>query len=336
MPESTGLETGIYLLTPTHCGTGQVVGAVDLPIARERHTEHPILPATSLKGVLVDVRELDTWRGASGLSPEQLNTLFGPKPPGQDRAEGQTNDLYAGSLIVTDARLLAFPVRSLSSAYYRVTCPLVIDRWLRTRQALGLRDLAIHVDDVRNGVYGASAQLPKKLVIEDLVLPVHDATSPTLGRIAEHWAGLIPATAVERTQFASRLLCVPDTIFADLVKRTTPVTARVQLTEKKTTDNGGNLWYEETLPADCLFVVHFSTRPGKTEALTQVGALLKARSVFQVGGNETVGQGLYWWTPQGETSAPAHPSPTPKPGGPHQVPAPAPSSNSKKGGHHGR
>lgn len=340
MSESTGLETGIYLLTPTHCGTGQVMGAVDLPIARERHTDHPILPATSLKGVLVDVREIEAWRGPSGLTKEQLDTLFGPKPPSQNRGEGQATELYAGALVVTDARLLAFPVRSLSAAYYRVTCPLVIERWLRTRQALGLPDLSIRVDDVRNGVFGASAQLPQKLIIEDLVLPVNDATNPTLVRIAEHWAGLIPAAAVERAQFAGRLLCVPDTVFADLVKRTTPVTARVQLTENKTTDNGGNLWYEETLPADCLFVVHFSTRPGKTEALSQVGALLKARSVYQVGGNETVGQGLYWWTAHsgGRSAAPpaATPTPPPRPGGPAPVRAPSPSPHPKNGGHHGR
>ena len=51
----TCVETGIYLLAPTHVGTGQAAGAVDLPIARERHTGHPYLPATALKGVARDV-----------------------------------------------------------------------------------------------------------------------------------------------------------------------------------------------------------------------------------------------------------------------------------------
>ena len=48
--EPAGL-IGIYTLTPTHCGSGQAAGAVDLPIIREAHTRFPILPATAIKGV---------------------------------------------------------------------------------------------------------------------------------------------------------------------------------------------------------------------------------------------------------------------------------------------
>lgn len=37
---------GIYTLTPTHFGTGQTTGAIDLPIARDASTDFPVLPAT--------------------------------------------------------------------------------------------------------------------------------------------------------------------------------------------------------------------------------------------------------------------------------------------------
>ena len=43
------LLTGIYTLTPIHCGTGQTTDAVDLPVARDAATGFPILPATSLE-----------------------------------------------------------------------------------------------------------------------------------------------------------------------------------------------------------------------------------------------------------------------------------------------
>ena len=45
------IVTGIYTLTPTHCGTGRARRAVDLSVAREEHTGFPILPPSSVKGV---------------------------------------------------------------------------------------------------------------------------------------------------------------------------------------------------------------------------------------------------------------------------------------------
>jgi CRISPR-associated protein Cmr4 len=44
----------LHALTPLHVGTGQAVGNVDLPIAREKATGFPIVPASALKGVLRD------------------------------------------------------------------------------------------------------------------------------------------------------------------------------------------------------------------------------------------------------------------------------------------
>ena len=41
-------------LSPLHAGTGQGIGAIDLPIAREKATGIPYLPGSSLKGVLRD------------------------------------------------------------------------------------------------------------------------------------------------------------------------------------------------------------------------------------------------------------------------------------------
>ena len=46
--------SGIYTISPTHCGIGQACGAVDLPIARDASTQFPVLPATSIKGVVRD------------------------------------------------------------------------------------------------------------------------------------------------------------------------------------------------------------------------------------------------------------------------------------------
>ena len=42
----------LQAISPLHAGTGQGVGAIDLPIAREKATDIPMVPGSTLKGVL--------------------------------------------------------------------------------------------------------------------------------------------------------------------------------------------------------------------------------------------------------------------------------------------
>jgi CRISPR-associated protein Cmr4 len=42
----------VHALSSLHAGTGQGVGTIDLPIARERATDLPVIPGSSIKGCL--------------------------------------------------------------------------------------------------------------------------------------------------------------------------------------------------------------------------------------------------------------------------------------------
>ena len=44
----------LYCVTSLHAGAGQSVGAVDLPIQRERHTAWPMVQASGVKGAFRD------------------------------------------------------------------------------------------------------------------------------------------------------------------------------------------------------------------------------------------------------------------------------------------
>ena len=44
----------LHALSALHVGTGQSIGAIDLPIARSRATNLPLVPGSALKGVLRD------------------------------------------------------------------------------------------------------------------------------------------------------------------------------------------------------------------------------------------------------------------------------------------
>jgi len=295
------IEIGVYLLTPTHLGSGQAAAAVDLPIIRESHTDYPLLPGTAIKGVL--------RQHASRTDPEITTTLFGTEPPQSGAPD--TRATNPGALVFTDGHLLAFPVRSLQAAFYWVTCPWVMERWIRQRKAVGLDAPELQVSSLAP----AATFTPRNnaLVLENrLVEGVTEKED--LQAIGKEWSTLLPANEPQlQERFQSHLVSVPDELFADLVRRTTPVNARIQLTPGKTTDkwvdpdNGnkeysGNLWYEETLPPDCLFSTLVTTRDGSDDPITGITLLFEEVTVAQIGGNETVGQGLATWTMKGDVS----------------------------------
>src|SRR5690606_27537503 len=101
---------GFLAETAIHCGAGRSAGIVDLPIAREAATDYPFIAGSSLKGALRD--------RAESLGRTDVGEMFGR--PDQ-----------AGRLLISDARLLLLPVRSLTGAYRWVTCPLILERYQR-------------------------------------------------------------------------------------------------------------------------------------------------------------------------------------------------------------
>ena len=107
----------IFTRTPLHVGAGNSVGAVDSPVMRERHTRIPIIPGSSLKGVLADL-----WNDEKCERTQEGKKLFG-----EDDARN-ASDAKAGQLLVGEARVLAFPVRSAKGSFAWISCPLALRR----------------------------------------------------------------------------------------------------------------------------------------------------------------------------------------------------------------
>lgn len=293
---------GLYTLSPTHYGTGQTTGAVDLPIARDAATGFPVLPATGIKGVLRDVAER-----TDGLN-SKIKDLFGPTIGGED-----SESLTTGRLAFTEARLIAYPARSLSQPFLHVTCPLILDGLARDVRATGADGflppdrLAVEAVEAAKGAKVADPALDgQAVVLEDLIYPAEEvAHDKAVETIAQTLATLIPAEeTATRGRLTRGLVVIPDTDFGVLMQSAVPVRARVQLTSGKTTDEfegkKGNLWYEEVLPSDCLFAVLIGERRSRVGGsngedkgtLADLLAQADAFRVLQIGGNETVGQGL--------------------------------------------
>jgi CRISPR-associated protein Cmr4 len=275
----------VHALSPLHAGTGQGVGVIDQPIAREKATEIPFLPGSTLKGVFRDA------------CPEADRTnIFGP-----DTANA---DLHAGAVTFTDARLLLLPVRSVHGVFAWVTSPLLLRRLVRdAHDVQGSSPLPQNVPTpgkdnaclVSDQVCALTMTVnnSQKVVLEDL--PLEPATSPDVTQWA-NWLGtaLFPQDAGWQSAVKERLCIVQDDTLGFLLETATEITARIRLEDEKKTVAKGALWYEEALPVETLLVSLVVAAPNakaKADKVFQTVTSL-AEKTMQFGGNASVGRGL--------------------------------------------
>lgn len=280
----------LQAITFLHPGTGQTTGVVDLPIQREVHTGFPMLAASGLKGSLRDKAE-HQW----GRDSERVNIVFG--------AQVEAENPAAGSLSLTDARMLAFPVRSLQQVFVWITCPLVLERLKRDAGFIGLAgpDFSEAMSPHEGkAIVAEDSGLDGTLVLEEIQFKVDDK------KIPEHTMAFINGKLRPDSGFDSkRLVIVPNLDFEYLTNYCTQISTRIKLNDQKTTTGGGgNMWVEETLPPEtimyALAVCHAPRMQAKEnmggngqgpEQVSQWLEMLAADGYLQIGGNETVGQG---------------------------------------------
>lgn len=282
MPETTLLF--LHALTAMHPGSGTALGVVDLPVQRERHTGWPTIPGTSLKGVLkAEARATGT------LTNGQLAALFGP--------DTNNADEHAGAIAFTDARLLAFPVRSLKGIFAWVTCPEALSRLRRDLELTQLGKLPAVPDGGERAVVAKGSPLcqEKSVVLEEFAFDnVEEGADAVAGWIADNAVG--DGDSAERLK--KRLVIVGDNEFAHFVQHATEVTARIALNYETKTVRAKALFYEEFLPAETLFysvVLAEKSRRSKDgmQARDVLKTLVDLRlATIQIGAGETIGKGL--------------------------------------------
>jgi len=272
-------------LTPVHPGTGQDSSSViDLPVAREAATRFPVIPASSLKGVLRDGRGL---KKDEEYKPEELElALRARKTYGyagsRKKHDGTTEDISeAGELTLTDARLLLLPVRSYAGTFALITCPLVLQRLGRDAAALGLPlNLPKAEATGEQALAGSAIQHDKKVILEDIDLSVAGSSDALAKAISEAVFGREEAYLVERFALVS------NDVFSYFCETGLEVFARVRLESETKTVAGGALWYEEAIPTEAVFSSFAIAKDA------QHFAELTNSSYLQIGGKASVGRGL--------------------------------------------
>lgn len=284
---------GLYTETPLHCGAESGTGYVDLPIQRERHTGFPVIPGSTLKGVLRD--ETKALLAKQGKKPEdiarRLRAVFG---------SDDSDDPSPGQVSFGDGILVAFPVRSSGIPFHWVSCPFVLERLFRL---LG-RDAQVEAPPA-GSCWGRTAG---DVLLEEIRL----TRKPLAAFFAEQGEGLtdllslLPSAArgfaYTRSVLPVRLLILSDADFRELTETGTEVLTRIKLTALGTTtnlkegehseikgaDRKGNMFVEEVVPPETLFVSPLRA----AGAESGFGDELRELHVVRIGGDETVGRGI--------------------------------------------
>jgi CRISPR-associated protein Cmr4 len=287
----------IYVETPLHAGTGRGLGAVDLPIQRERTTGYPIVQASSLKGRLRAASDPDFNANLqSKLSKKEHLSIFGPDT-------GNASD-HAGALSVGDARILLFPVRSLIGVFAWTTSRDALARFLREAQMVGLqvhwqlppepaKDIAL--------VSGAVLKAGESVVLEEFRFTPDESQTDTVKKIGRWLAdNALPQTGYEywKDALPEKLCILPEDAFRDFVLYGTEVQTHIKLDPGTKTVAGGALWTTESLPVDTfLYAPLMATKSrAKDVDLTAKAVLERVQGLnlsrTQLGGDETTGQGM--------------------------------------------
>jgi len=266
----------LYAESLVHPGSGEGVGAIDLPIQRERITSWPIIQASGLKGAIREHFEKKVNNN------DELFVVFGPD---QDKkgAPGNPAD-NAGAISFTDAKVLLFPVRSLKGTFAYLTCPLAITRLKRDLETLedatkcnlidsdfekvkglendSISDEKIAVPEPDKSCLVIDSRNKKQVILEEYALDVDE--KPELEGLV-NWLNARWGNPAPWIDLGSRICLVSNNTFKDFVEMSTEVITRTKINDETGTVQTGALWTEEYLPRETLlYSVVLACKPLKT------------------------------------------------------------------------
>jgi CRISPR-associated protein Cmr4 len=277
----------LYTRTPLHIGSGTSVDVVDLPLMRERITNFPVIPSTSLKGVLREAA-----RQKFGES-KQTRVLFGEdRKLNSDDGEGGKVAAHAGCLQIMEGKLLAFPVRSLAGCFAWLTCPAILRRFERdTGSKLDIpeiqKDQAIVGGNSESVVTGQNVVVLEEYAIAAVNSDKHAAITAALASLSDD--------PLWKEKHAKRLVLLHDEDFQHFASTCTEVVSRIVINPKTRTND--NLFNQENIPCETLFysviTVLAARRDGvEVKPAEHLKSLLDANPNLQIGGDETTGHGF--------------------------------------------
>ena len=272
----------LYAVSPIHAGTGSSMGVVDLPIQRERHTNWPHIQSSGVKGAMrhhFDYFKCNIKADEQDQIDQITERIFG--------SENFNGESLPGAIAVSDAKLLAFPVRSSHKPFVWVTSPSVLRRLETDLRLIGQHEaIACPALDKEKALV-LNGDVKGSILLEDYSLE----TEP----------GKKPVGIYEKLfKKAENLLLVHDEIYDYAVSQCIEVQTQIEIDSQKGVTVDGSLRYQEILPSDSLMYCILFYGPSRdldnpiqTETLIRYLKNEVIKSHIQIGGDETLGRGLF-------------------------------------------
>jgi len=256
--------------------------------------------------------------GDSSKANSLINRIFGPDTGASD---------FAGALSLSDAQLVALPVRSLKGGFAYVTSPLALARLQRLAQQVGLPcDWAVPVVAENKALTASPTLLGQRpgaaanATADQLVLEAFEFTAKpdeALQKISKWIAAHALSTGANgyfSQKFQTDLVLLSDTDFTHFARHAMVVEPHVRIDDDSGTASDGGLFYVENLPPETLMVGLAQAsieRFKKHSRNSDSAALLNAPDILanvfvgqgdtlpgiggkllQIGGDATTGRGL--------------------------------------------
>jgi CRISPR-associated protein Cmr4 len=312
----------LFTRTPLHVGAGASVGAIDQPVQRERHTGFPIIPASSLKGTFADI-----WRDGLHEQNGKRHLRVTTKKGADNKEEvDQVSDAawlfgsdnasfsFAGALQFSEARLLAFPIRSAKGSFGWITSPLLLQRAVRDEviDKAFLDNLQEPSDEEAVFDAGSNSKLAigGQIVLEEYTFKHASDPPERLGKVL---ADLL--TDPVWAEVKDRLVILSNGMMSFFAQNACEVAQHVRIDDETGTASSGALFNQENVPGETLFYSvltafdECSSKNAKNDrrkaeaALKLFGEKVAEKQVFQFGGDASTGLGYCTVKLNGEKGA---------------------------------
>ncbi len=281
-----------YAISPVHAGSGASLTAVDLPIQRERHTHWPHIQASGVKGAMrahyrdfAEDKSLINFIFGYDKDDTKYHDLYNSKRNDEDKITiSDSSPNFPGAVSFSDAKLLAFPIRSGVAPFVWITSPAVLKRLSNDLAFVGLSPISGPPQEPHgeNAVCLAGG-ISGDVILEDMVVRVQSGDAPN------------PLSS--GFPVLDKLLFVSDEVFQYAVDSCTEIQTQIKIDSEKGTAEDGALRYQELLPADSvLYSIVYYSRAVFDNALqadtvrNHVEGVIK--NFMQIGGDETLGRGI--------------------------------------------
>lgn len=265
----------IFTRTPLHVGCGSSVGAVDQPVVRERHTCYPVIPGSTIKGVLADL-----WLDWSDPKNPKRNT------EGVDLLGAESGDASAGSLMIGEGKLLAFPVRSAKGCFAWITSPLALERYARD---IGEHPESLPCLGTTEVLASAAISLGDTVVLEEYPLALKGAVPKEVVEMLEKLCD----ETLWKGELRGRLAIVNDELFQYFAENACEIANHNRIDDAKGVVAGNALFSQENVPSETMFYSVFRSRNVDDFAKLEV-KLANEEGLLQIGADRTTGLG--WCT----------------------------------------